>query len=98
MSLPTLNRLANKPTTYSCKALISFFSYIRSIQTYVILDRLKAVGDRELYKLLHWTFVHTNAYFRGLYKHAMWIPASDAAKIAENGWSMCALPLECNLL
>ncbi|OLQ00181.1 hypothetical protein AK812_SmicGene17179 [Symbiodinium microadriaticum] len=33
----------------------------------------EAVDDRELYKLLEWTFVHVNGYFRGLYAHAMWL-------------------------
>ena len=42
--------------------------------------------------------MHTNAYFRGLYAHAMWIPATDASKIAQHGWSMCALVLQSYIL
>ena len=55
-----------------------------------IASLAKAPGDRELYELLQWTLANTNAFYRGLHCHAMWIPHHAAKRYVQNAWSMTA--------
>ena len=60
--------------------------------------QVKAAEDRELYDLLQWTFSNTNAYFRGLQQHAMWLPHAVAKQLVHHSWCMTVLLLQSNML
>ena len=49
---------------------------------------------KDLLELLQWTLSNTNAFYRGLNHHAMWIPSAVAKRLAEHSWCMTAAFLQ----
>ena len=50
----------------------------------------KADNHRDLYELLRWTVSNTNAFFRGVNIHGLWIPHAEAKRLVQHAWNMTA--------
>jgi len=45
-------------------------------------------GERVIFDLVKWTADSANGFYRGLYKHGVWIPRDDVPVLCAHGWGI----------
>eukprot|EP00435_Cladocopium_sp_Y103_P022447 s3978_g5.t1 len=45
-------------------------------------------GNRVVFDLVKWTADSANGFYRGLYKHGVWIPRNDVPALCAHGWGI----------